>query len=286
MTRDGIPVCVDADIVFRIPLENEYIRMKGRSATTENQIEPEKDVVQHQSPNFSADAVLNVSTGKIVNTRNDHTYLTDWTSHIPDIMLDSIVRDSLERYTMNDFLYPQYWLSLEESVSPDGKVEYKLVHPQPLDNYKSLIETEVRSLAKEHDIFVDYIELGPVYPDGDAVPRSWLEYWQSKLQSVVYQHSININVDPAQDIKRVELGELADIISGTVQRIQGLAESDLPVPSEMLILSFIGVLKTLSKDNQEVKELVQRNGNKLAQIVALLQRPESSIAEASFPSAP
>ena len=106
-----------------------------------------------------------------------------------------------------------------------------------------------------------------------AISRTWLEFWQPKLQSVVYQHSVKVNVDPEKNSERADIGILVDIISGTVQKIQGLADNDLQVPPELTVLSFLGVMRSLSKDNPAVRQVLNRSAEKLAHIVTVIQKP-------------
>ena len=148
-----------------------------------------------------------------------------------------------------------------------------------MENYKNQIETNVKSLAKENGIFVEYVELGPVMPAEDVITRDWLEFWQAKLQSVVYQHSIKVNVDPVQDGKRARIGMLVDLIAGTVQKIQGLADNELRVPPELAILSFFWVLRSLSETDPDIKLLVNRNAEKLSRIIEVIQRPDPPVEE-------
>ena len=281
MTRDGIPASADAEVVFRIPFIDEYMRMKGRGESSTNIVGTDSEIIppQAQASNFSSDAVLTVTTGKLVNGPQARSPVTDWITFLPEELLDGTVRDVLERYTLDAFLYPQYWLSLKESVNQLGETEYKLVRPQPLENHKNQIESQVKALAAEHGILVEYVELGPVLPVEDAISRAWLEFWQAKLQSVVYQHSIQVNVDPVQNGERAHIGMLVDLITGTVQKIQGLADNELKVPPELSVLSFLGVLRAISEDDPTIRLLVNRNADKLAHIVDIMQRPDTPVED-------
>ncbi len=148
---------------------------------------------------------------------------------MPDVILEGVVRNILEGYTLDAFLYPQYWLSLKESTNFDGLVEYKLVRPQVLENYKVQIEGEVKTRAEMLGVFVEYVELGTVLPEENAISREWLEFWQAKLHNVVYQHSLKVNVDPVQNGERASIGMLVDLISSTIHKIQRLADQDQKV---------------------------------------------------------
>jgi len=277
MTRDGIPACADAEIVFRIPYIDKYVRMRYTSPPT-NVTSTDTDTIPPQPSSFSADAVLAVTTGKIVNGSQERSQITDWITCLPNDILDGAVRDILEGYTLDAFLYPQYWLSLKESINQDGDTEYKLVRPQPV-NHKTQIEVKVKALAEEHGIFVEYVELGPVLPVEESISRAWLEFWQAKLQNVVYQHSMKVNVDPLQNGERARIGMLVDLITSTVQKIQGLTDNELKVPSELMVMSFVGVLQAMSERDPDIQQLVNRNAEKLARIIDAMQRPDPPVED-------
>jgi hypothetical protein len=279
MTRDGIPACVDAEVVFRIPFINEYTRMRGKTGQLTQVSNTGDDTLNLQTLNFSPDAVLAVTAEKTVNGPQARSQITDWIACVPDEILDGVVRDVLECYTLDDFLYPQYWLSLKELVNQDGEIEYKLVRPQPLVSHKSQIELKVRAHAEERGIFIEYLELSPVLPVEDAISRDWLEFWQAKLQSVVYQHSMKVNVDPVQNGKRISTGLLVDLIASTVQKIQGLPNNELEVPPEFTLLSFVSVLQSMSKRDLDVLKMVNRNADKLACIIDAIQKPDSPVED-------
>ena len=273
MTRDGIPACADAEVVFRIPFVDEYARMKGNTSPSAKIILTGADTMHPQLPGVSADAVLSATTSKVVNGLQARSQVTDWITCLSDDILDGVVRDILECYTLDAFLYPQYWLSLTESVNQDGDTEYKLVRPQPMVHHKTRIETSVKAIAEKRGIYVEYVELGPVLPVGDAIPRAWLEFWQAKLQTVVYQHSMKVNVDPAQNSERARVGMLVDLITSTVQKIQGLADNQLKVPPELTVMSFVSALQLMSQRDADVQQLVSRNAKKLAGIIDAIQKP-------------
>jgi hypothetical protein len=274
MTRDGIPACADAEVVFRIPFIDEYMRMKNYWRSPADITNSVADAIPVQPSSFSAEAVLAVTTGKIVNGPQAYVQISDWITCLSDDILDEIVRDILEQYTLDAFLYPQYWLSLKETVNLDGQTEYKLVRPQPMMNHKSEIEAKVKARAEEHGIFVEYVELGPVLPVEDAISRAWLEFWQAKLQSVVYQHSLKVNVDPVDNGERARVAILVDLLTNTVQRIQRLPENELKVPPALPVLSFLDVLQSMSDHDPDMQKLVNRNIEKLTHIVDAIQRPD------------
>ena len=221
MTRDGIPASAEAEVVFRIPFVEEFMRMQGYSAL-QGAIVTGAGSMQLQRPRVSADAILTAATGKTVRSLQVRPQVIDWITCMPDEVLSGAVRDVLECYTLDEFLYPQYWLSLKEELNREGVAEYKLVRPQPLVNHKTQIQDSVKGNAAKRGIYVQNVELGPVSPVGDYVPRAWLEFWQSKLQAVVYQHTMQVNVDPAQDNERARIGMLVELITSTVQKIQGI----------------------------------------------------------------
>lgn len=279
MTQDGIPACVDAEVVFRIPFIDEFISMRGYENHSEDITDNHEYSKNGQSATFSMDAVLSVSTGKIVNGPQTGSEISNWTESVPDNILEGTVRDTLESYSLDDFLYPQYWLSLQESYDHDGQPELKLVRPNPLVNYKNQIEGQVIALAGEQGIFVEYVELGPVLPVENAISREWLEFWQAKLHSVVYQHSLKVNVDPVQNGERADVGMLVDLITSTVQKIQRLTDHEQNVPPQLMVLSFVGALHSMSEHDTEIQQLVNRNADKLTRIIDAIQRPAPPVED-------
>ena len=279
MTQEGIPAYVDAEIVFRIPFIDEYIHM-GQHARSSAET-PAVDTETYPTPtqSFSADAVLKVTTEKTISSPQAGSVITDWIAYVPDEILDNTVRDILECYSLDDFIYPQYWLSLKEHTNHDGQTEYKVVKPHPLVNYKTQIETKVKDLAQVRGVFVEYVELGPVLPVETAISREWLEFWQAKLHNVVYQHSLKVNVDSVQNGERAAVGMLVDLIANTVQKMQRLTDNELRVPPELTVLSFLDVVQSMSEYDPGIQQLVNRNADKFASIIDAIQRPDPLVED-------
>ncbi|MDF1514410.1 MAG: SPFH domain-containing protein [Anaerolineae bacterium] len=274
LTTEGIPAYVDAEVVFRIPFVDEYARMKTLTGSSPVPLTDDDHSHQIHRTNFSANAVLGVVTDKTVSGVHSGSTIVDWATYVPEIIVEGTVRDILERYSLGDFLYPQYWLSLKTVVSPDGQIEHKLVRPQPPENHQDHIEDKVKFLAARKGIYVEYVALGPILPVEDAISREWLEIWQAKLHGVVYQHTLNINVDAVQNSERAALGMLVDLITNTVQKIQGLADSELQVPPELAVLSFVGALQSLSERDPDIQRLMNRNADKLTSIITAVQKSD------------
>ena len=274
MTREGIPASVDVEIVFRIPYIDEYKEMPPVSGEAETPRIADDGSLHGQSTSFSRNAVLKLATSQTVNGMQSGLEIIDWVAHVPEFIVKRTVRDILERYSLDDFLYPQYWLSLKTVRNPDGKLEHKLSRPQPPENHQAHIESRVKALAAEKGVFIEYVALGPILPVEDAISRDWLEIWQAKLHSVVYQHTLNIYVDPVQNSERAALGMLVDLITNTIQKIQGLEDSELSIPPELTILSFVDALQSLAERDPDIQNLVNRNADKLAQIITAAQKPD------------
>ena len=64
-----------------------------------------------------------------------------------------------------------------------------------------------------------------------------------------------------------------------MQKIQGLTDNELKVPPELPVLSFLGALRSISEDNPVIQRLVNRNAEKLASIIDVIQKPDSPVED-------
>ena len=235
MTADGIPAYCEADVCFRID--------GGRQRPTESLPFP-----------YLAQAVLAVTTMK--RALKDEG-IQDWTQLMTDDVLDGVMRNLLEQYRMEEFLNPQYWL-------PRPVVPVTLP-PQPITLLEAKIDGEARTAALRLGISVDRVQLGPVLPAEKAIPRQWLEFWRANLQKIVDAQTVEGEARYAELLSKAQVNAKVELVTEMLAEVGRLGSVD--VPSELIVLGFVDVLRSMSERDPVVQQMMFEQAENLRRIV-------------------
>ncbi len=245
MTRDGIPVSCEADISFRVagpPLIGE-----------------DPDDYPNGYP-FDEEAVLKLTTSNRVKARKGNGRIQDWTQRISFGTLDGKIRDYLEAYRFDEFLDPQ----------------------KPVLSIKTLeqrIEAAVRESGHGMGLEVERVQLGPVLPLDEAISRQWLEFWQAELQQPVEASMAESEADLTRVIEEARVEAKASLITNMLERVRGKHTDGLNIPPDLIMLSFIDVLRTMAAKDPVVQQVVFRQAENLELMMESVQKSPSSSEE-------
>ncbi len=237
MTRDGIPASCDADIRFRIDGGHQ---------------EPNQ-----QSPYpYLETAVLSVTTGKRSRDAEGQE-LQDWTQRIANGVLAGVIRNGLEQYPLDEFLNPRYWLPHPSTP-----------HPQPLSlpELEAQIHAQVQQIGHQIGVDVENVQLGPVLPTEDAIPRQWLEFWQARLQRLADESAIEGDAVYADLLLQAQVNAKVELVTTMLGEVQDLNQAGMDVPPQLIVLSFIDVLRTAAESNPNVQKLMFQQAENLMRI--------------------
>ncbi|MBN2004126.1 MAG: hypothetical protein JXA21_12290 [Anaerolineae bacterium] len=237
MTRDGIPASCDADIRFRIDGGHQ---------------EPSP---QYPYP-YLETAVLAVTTGKRSRDAEGQEAIQDWTQRIGGV-LTGVIRNGLEQHPLDEFLNPRYWLP--HSSTP---------HPEPLSlpTLEAQILTQVQQIGHQIGVDVESVQLGPVLPTEDAIPRQWLEFWQARMQRLVDESAIEGDAVYADLLLQAQVNAKVELITTMLGEVQDLNQAGMDVPGQLIVLSFIDMLRTAAESNPNVQQLMFQQAETLMRI--------------------
>jgi hypothetical protein len=243
MTRDGLPAYCEASIAFRIDNGGEEI--------TDTNPYP-----------FSEDAVYQAAHVKRVRSREGNNRLQDWTQRVAFGALDGEVRNCLERYYLNDLLDPQ--------------------HPaQDIKQLEREILAKVRQSAEGIGVRVDRVQLSPVLPSEDAVSQEWLRVWQAGLQRDIEDSTTEGKALYTQQVEQARVKATANLIRDMMNQIDRIRDSeDAPVAPDLIVLSFLNVLRSMSENDPDVQKLMSERAKDFRGILQALQDVNKLSAEA------
>ncbi|HOT93361.1 MAG TPA: SPFH domain-containing protein [Anaerolineae bacterium] len=269
MTLDGIPAYCDAEIRFRVadPPEDTRSFYVQEEATTP------------QAYPFNAEAVLKLATNKYVRSHEGNKRIQDWCVGLVNGALDGIIRDKLEQYTLDDFINPRYWAMYQDSmiepaVPPPAK-------PEAFQEVQKFVEERIAAVAKERGIFVESVQLMPVQPAEEAISRQWLEFWQAKLQRSINTYALD------EEAKRVELLAAAgveaqvELVNTMLTKIEGLAQKGVKVPPQLIVTSFLDVLRAMADRDLEVQQLMFQQAEGLLRVVNAIRKEKTPFGSTS-----
>ncbi len=226
MTHDGIPICSTADIRFRVSA--------GDQTPTEQIPYP-----------YAEQAVLAVATAKRVRggdncegeDNHEDTY-QDWTQIIAAEILDGVVRDTLEQHSLDDFLNPRH---------PHPRPSTGLSNSQFLRNLEGQIEDEVRRIGTQMGIDVMRVQLGPIIPADGAISQQWLEFWRKKLQRIVDERKLEGDAIYTDLSLQAQVSFKVELLTTMIDEVKLLTHEGEDIPTELIVLSFIDVLRTMTE---------------------------------------
>ncbi|MGC9346890.1 MAG: SPFH domain-containing protein [Anaerolineae bacterium] len=258
MTRDGIPASCQATIVCSIA---------GPESVTVG--------LEHKTHNaayldYADDAILQVSTSKFVKRVDSGYRVNDWVVGMSGA-LESVIRDTLEQYTLDEFLNPQYWLE-EDEGRPRSAAAPKLV-----SELEEAIERDIKAVGRERGVSVIRVEMGTVRPAEEAISRQWLEFWQAKLQKRVDRYAMQAEVTRAELAVFARVEVRVDFLNRVLERLQSLHGQGIDIPGELVVSTITEVLQTMHRRGSETERALYPSMEKvesLARAVKIIQADE------------
>ena len=286
VTRDGIPATCQVSIVCRVAPPGyvsaaENVSAAGNVSATEDVSAADERAVP-SGPPFSYDegAVLKVATAKHVRGQEGNNRVSDWITAMASEVLEREVRDTLERYRLDEFLNPQYWLGSEEGPPRTAAV------PRFIPDLEAEIGWAVRSEAKRRGVMVERLELGTVRPTEAAISRQWLEFWQAKLQAGIDRYTMEAEAANEQVAESARFEAQAAFVNRMFEEVQRLRSAGLTIPPQLVIASFIEVLHSMSESNPAVQQMLLQQTDSLLRVVNAIQDEGSASRDANMPQLP
>jgi hypothetical protein len=192
--------------------------------------------------------------------------------------LDGIVRDTLERYSLNELVNPQHWLDAEEG---EPRIATR---PKLWTDLEQAILDEVRATGKQRGIIVESIALGPIQPDEEAISRQWLQFWQARLQRKVDDYTMAVELTHQELIATARAEVQADFVRRVSQQVEELRRTGRSVPNHLIIESVSEVLNSMYDWSPEVRRVLFQQGHSLIRFVdTVLYGPANHRPSASMP---
>jgi hypothetical protein len=270
MTSDGIPAYCDAEIRFHIA--NGSVSKATSGAETPNQPYP-----------FSEEAVLKLTTSKFVTKPEGGNRTSDWCIGIVNGTLDGETRNLLEKYSLDEFLNPRYWDAVvdnsgtKRTPSPSGK-------PISLKEIEAIIEGRVKQTGKERGIDVDWVRLEPVRPAEETVFRQWMEFWQAKSDRAISESMLTGETKRAERLEKARIEVQVEFLTTMLHEVKRLSKNDITVPSELIVMSFVDVVRTLSEQDPAVQQMMFHQAESLIRIVNSVRKDKSPFGPATPPA--
>jgi len=254
MTRDGIPASCQASIVCRV--------------------KPPASPKPHP---YDETTVLNLAAKKYVKSLEGHDRISSWMVGITRGSMDGAVRDVLERYSMDEFLNPQYWEPLRTAAGSQALAVLgsgtSASRPRTMAELEAEIEADVKVEGEKRGIRVDKIELGPVVPDPGAISQQWLEYWQARLQRVVDSYNLSATAEKVRLEEMARVEAQVSLISAMVDEVQKLPSYGVQgIPAELILMSFMNVVDSMTERSPAVQQMMFAQAESLLRIVDTIRQ--------------
>ncbi|MEJ5311210.1 MAG: SPFH domain-containing protein [Anaerolineae bacterium] len=272
MTTDGIPACCDAEIRFQVAGPNSA-----------DFTYPHEEGIPPQPFPFDPAVILKLATAKYVKSSAGTGRIQDWRIGLVNGLLDGILRDTLEKYSLDHFFNPRYWaLQSEGAVDKASPPPEK---PVELLDIQARVEEAVKRAAAERGIFVDTVQLGPVLPEEEAISRQWLEFWQARVQRPVTAYNLSEDARRRQMLEKTSVDAQVELVTSMLSKLQDLDAQKSDVPPQLIVMSFMDVLRTMSDRDPAVQLLMYQQAESLMRIINAIQSDKPPFAITSTSSA-
>ncbi len=274
MTTDGIPAYCDAEIRFQV----------AGSGHTDFAYSYEENIPAQPYP-FNPALILKLATSKYVKSREGAGRVQDWRIGLVNGALDGLLRDTLEKYSLDHFFNPRYWALRSEGAI--DKASPPPEKPIALLEIQAKIEEEMKRIATDRGIVVDMVQLGPVLPDEEAISRQWLEFWQAKAQRPVTAYNLSEDARRHKLLEKTSVDAQVELVTSMLSKLQDLDEQKSEVPAQLIVMSFMDVLRTMSDRDPAVQLLMYQQAESLMRIINAIQKDKAPFAiAASTPALP
>lgn len=266
MTTDGIPAHCDAEIRFQVA-----------SSGQANFYYPHEENIPPQPYPFNPAVILKLATSKYVKSREGTGRIQDWRIGLVNGALDGIIRDTLEKYSLDHFFNPRYWaLQSEGAIDKASPPPEK---PVALLEIQAKIEEAVKRVATERGVVVDTVQLGPVLPDEEAISSQWLEFWQAKVQHPVTSYTLSEEARRRKMVEKTSVDAQVELVTSMLSKLQTLNELESDVPEHLIMMSFMDVLRTMSDRDPGVQLLMYQQAESLMRIINAIQKDHPPFGE-------
>ncbi|MBN2394369.1 MAG: hypothetical protein JXR84_26785 [Anaerolineae bacterium] len=265
MTTDGIPAHCDVEIRFQVA-----------GSSRADFYYPHEENIPPQPYPFNSAVILKLATSKYVKSREGAGRVQDWRIGLVNGALDGTIRDTLEKYSLDHFFNPRYW-----ALQSDGTADKTSPPPEKpiaLLEIQARIEEAIKRVATERGIVVDTVQLGPILPDEDAISRQWLEFWQAKAQRPVTAYNLSEDARRQRMLEKTSVDAQVELVTSMLSKLQDLDEQKSDVPAQLIVMSFMDVLRTMSDRDPAVQLLMYQQAESLMRIINAVQKDRAPFA--------
>lgn len=255
MTSDGIPACCDAEIRFWVAADPEADLDSDSDKETPN-----------QPYSFSKEAVLKLTTNKYVTKSEGPNRISDWCKGLVDGALDGQIRDLLEEYKLNDFVNPAD--SEKADNSAKQQADQSPDKPSLLKTLEETIESNVKAIGRKRGIDVDWVRLEPVRPSEKPVFDQWTAFWQARSDRDISKAMLTSEEKRAKDLEKARIEAQVEFLTSMLNEVKILSEGEKAVPSELIVMSFMDVVRTLSEHDPAAQQMLFHQAESLQRIIA------------------
>lgn len=272
MTTDGIPAYCDVEIRFQVAGPDRA-----------DLSYPHEENIPPQPYPFDPAVILKLATAKYVKSHEGAGRVQDWRVGLVNGLLDGILRDTLEKYSLDHFFNPRYWALLSEGAI--DKASPPPEKPVALLEIQARVEEAVKRMAADRGIVVDMVQLGPVLPEEEAISRQWLEFWQAKAQRPVTVYNLSEDARRRQMLEKTSVDAQVELVTSMLSKLQDLDAQKSDVPAQLIVMSFMDVLRTMSDRDPAVQLLMYQQAESLMRIINAIQRDKPPFAIGASSSA-
>jgi hypothetical protein len=174
----------------------------------------------------------------------------------------------LERYRLDQFLNPQYWLAEDEGPPRTA------VAPKLLTDLEREVEDAVRAEGADRGIVVERVELGMIRPAEESISRQWLEFWQAKLQKSVDRYTMEAQTTHAQWAQDAQLEAQVAFVNRVLEELQQLSRDDVAVPPQLIIAAIVEAFHAMSDRGPEAQRLLVSQNDDLMRAIGTVRGEE------------
>ncbi len=266
MTLDGIPAYCDTEIRFRVAGPSAEVLL-------ENAESPKP------SYPFDKEAVLRLAMAKFVRSHEGGGQIQDWCIGLVHGAFDGILRDELERYKLDE-----YW-AMPDGTTTAGGTSSSATSPL-LKTIQKRVEDNVTAVAKSRGITVESVYMAPVQPAEEAISRQWLEFWQARLQRETAAYTMAEEAKRVDMLTQAQVNAQVELINAMLVRIRDLADKDVQVPAQLIVMSFVDVLRAMSDRDAAVQQLMFQQAESLIRVVNAIQKKKTPFGPSVPPTSP
>ncbi len=235
-SRDGIPIYCDAEILFRL----------------DNGEEPPEETETFDYPypftEKAADNVLKVTAGKVVLKPGGKRF-TDWSTRMPNGILDGVIRNTIEQYRLDEYLTP----------ADNGEPLFAKLERD--------IEKQVREDGLKAGARVLRVTLGPILPMEEAISQQWVESWRSEWDMATHELEAEAKALGTEAIKKARVLAQADLVTTIMEGLRDFDTVDPNLQETIIMMRFMDAMRSLAETDPLVRGLMFKEAEGLQRII-------------------